>query len=150
MTAVIEAPKATGVHPCQDCGGPCRGLRCRICDGKYRRAVNAQKPKAERAPKPPMLPLSQRYPVPTPALNDRPLTEDELDEATCPQTDPDIFFAELGEGYHDAKKVCYGCPIAARCLAWALTEGFEYGVFGGASPPERKRILRTRRKRGAA
>lgn len=159
MTITQEAPvvverapgaRPTSKHPCQDCGKECRGWRCRTCDGKYRAAINAQKPKAERQKKEPLLPLSLRYPVPTPADDDSPLTEEELLAAVCPQTDPEIFFAELGEGYHAAKRVCHGCPIKERCLAWALQEGIEFGVYGGASPLDRKRILRTRRKEGEA
>jgi hypothetical protein len=98
-----------------------------------------------RTPKAPTLPLAERYPVPTPADDTSPLTEDELRDALCTQVDTEIFFAELGEGYHGAKSVCAGCPIAGRCLAAYLAE--EYGVFGGATPPERKRIRREAKKR---
>jgi WhiB family transcriptional regulator, redox-sensing transcriptional regulator len=154
MTIVIERPtvgrkRQNGIAPCLDCGKPCRGVRCRVCDGKYRSAINAQKPKKKREHVP-MLPLSERYPVPAPADDGSPLTEDELLDAICPQTDPDIFFAELGEGYHAAKKVCHGCPIKERCLAWALQDGIEFGVYGGASPLDRKKILRDRRRKADA
>lgn len=79
------------------------------------------------------------YSVPEPSPDRRPLTKDELEEAICAQVgDDEIFFAEKGQGYRDAEKVCAGCPIASRCLSSHLEE--EFG-FWAASPPVRKQLL---------
>ncbi len=37
----------------------------------------------------------------------------------------------------DALAVCKRCPIRAECLEAALTNGEEYGVWGGTLPEER-------------
>src|SRR5690606_24420303 len=62
-----------------------------------------------------------------------PWTEDAL----CAQVDPELFFPEKGASTTGAKSVCAACPIAAECLAYALDNGEEYGVWGGKSARER-------------
>ncbi|MFE7461779.1 WhiB family transcriptional regulator [Streptomyces sp. NPDC057554] len=43
-----------------------------------------------------------------------------------------------------AKKVCAGCQVRERCLTYALDTKEWYGVWGGTSGRERKRLLRRR------
>ncbi len=69
--------------------------------------------------------------------------EDFRHRAACRDVDPELFFpvAECGPE-HDAqvavaKAVCGGCPVRARCLAWALSV-LPYGVAGGMSEQERR------------
>lgn len=62
--------------------------------------------------------------------------------AACRDTNPDLFFpiTETGPGARQvrtAKAVCAACPVAARCLAWALDTGQPYGIWGGHTPAER-------------
>lgn len=134
---------------CRDCGKTAFGERCRQCAGAHRALMRKLNPKPEktrgRAPKVPAPSLAERYPVPTPADDASPLTKEELRQAVCAQVDTEMFFADLGEGYHEAKSICAGCPIAARCLAANLHE--EYGVWGCSSPPERKAMRREAKKR---
>jgi WhiB family transcriptional regulator, redox-sensing transcriptional regulator len=40
-----------------------------------------------------------------------------------------------------AKEVCGRCPVRAECLAWALDQRIEYGIFGGATEHERRQLL---------
>ena len=61
---------------------------------------------------------------------------DWLDEATCVDRDPEIFFTPSFE--KDAKKICKTCPVAKQCLLMALEKEFEYGVWGGLTEKERK------------
>ena len=45
---------------------------------------------------------------------------------------------------HRAKLVCGGCPVRAECLAEALDNEMEWGVWGGMTERERRAILRKR------
>jgi hypothetical protein len=42
---------------------------------------------------------------------------------------------------HQAKRVCTGCPVKIECLAAALDNGGEDGVWGGMTDGERKKLL---------
>ena len=41
-----------------------------------------------------------------------------------------------------AKKVCRACPVRIDCLLYATETEQEYGVWGGATEPERRRLGR--------
>ena len=43
-----------------------------------------------------------------------------------------------------AKAVCKGCPVVAECLADALDNRTEFGVWGGMTERERRALLRRR------
>jgi WhiB family redox-sensing transcriptional regulator len=75
----------------------------------------------------------------------RPEYEPWMDDALCAQTDPDLFFPDLGGSAKAAKAVCAGCDVAAECLAYALEHGEREGIWGGLSPLERRKL-----ERGAA
>lgn len=62
-------------------------------------------------------------------------------DALCAQTDPDVFFPELGGSTREAKAICAKCPVLARCRAFALEHG-ERGVWGGTSDGDRTRLRR--------
>ena len=66
------------------------------------------------------------------------------DRALCAEVDPEIFFpADGGSGCHDikaAKNVCRACPVSAECLSYALAADEEFGVWGGMSERERRRM----------
>lgn len=49
-----------------------------------------------------------------------------------------------GAAQHLAKRVCASCPIKVTCLAEALDNQIEYGVWGGLTERERRRLLRQR------
>jgi hypothetical protein len=72
------------------------------------------------------------------------LTVDEKDLALCSQTDPEAFFPEKGGSSREAKKICARCPIKLRCLEVALANDERFGIFGGLSERERRRIKRER------
>lgn len=63
------------------------------------------------------------------------------DRAACRGMD-DLFFPEEGHNTLPAKKVCDGCPVVSACLEYALETGQRYGVWGGTSEKERKRMNR--------
>ena len=62
--------------------------------------------------------------------------------ARCHGVDPTQFFPERGQSTRPAKGFCAACPVAARCLAYALREHEVLGIFGGTSPGEHREIRR--------
>lgn len=76
---------------------------------------------------------------------------DELDEvnswqmnANCLGVDPDLFFPERGASTKEAKAVCRGCVVRDDCLEYALANSEKFGIWGGLSERERRRIRRQR------
>jgi WhiB family transcriptional regulator, redox-sensing transcriptional regulator len=63
-----------------------------------------------------------------------------VEQALCTRVDPEWFFPKAGSSPHRAKKVCARCPVRLECLAWALTHNEEFGVWGGTSEQERRRM----------
>lgn len=58
---------------------------------------------------------------------------------------PDLYFPDLGGTSEPAKALCQGCPVLLQCLSYAIQADEPYGVWGGASVLERKRIKRNAR-----
>lgn len=65
-------------------------------------------------------------------------------EANCLGVDPDLFFPERGASTKEAKAVCRGCVVREDCLEYALANGEKFGIWGGLSERERRRIRRQR------
>lgn len=42
----------------------------------------------------------------------------------------------------DAERLCSGCPVTSRCLATALRNREEHGVWGGTTPKQRRAMWR--------
>lgn len=63
-------------------------------------------------------------------------------KAICSQTDPEAFFVEKGGTTKPAKKICLGCPVRQECLDYALKHDERWGVWGGYSERERRRLQR--------
>lgn len=61
-------------------------------------------------------------------------------EALCAQTDPEAFFPEKGGSTRDAKKVCGACNVRSECLEYALANDERFGIWGGLSERERRRL----------
>ncbi|WP_456595491.1 MULTISPECIES: WhiB family transcriptional regulator [unclassified Blastococcus] len=66
-------------------------------------------------------------------------------DALCAETDPEAFFPEKGGSTRDAKRVCTGCPVRAECLEFALANDERFGIWGGLSERERRRVRLQRR-----
>ena len=64
------------------------------------------------------------------------------DLALCAETDPESFFPEKGGSTREAKRVCRSCEVRAECLEYALKHGIRYGIWGGFSERERRRLMR--------
>jgi WhiB family redox-sensing transcriptional regulator len=63
--------------------------------------------------------------------------------AACKDTDPDELFVQ-GAAQNRAKLVCRGCAVRTECLADALDNRIEFGVWGGMTERERRALLRRR------
>jgi len=66
------------------------------------------------------------------------------DRSNCLGVDPDLFFPERGASTKEAKAVCCGCEVRMECLEYALRNGEKFGIWGGLSERERRRIRRQR------
>ena len=67
------------------------------------------------------------------------------ENALCAQTDPEAFFPEKGGSTREAKRVCSGCEVRAECLEFALASDERFGIWGGLSERERRRLRLMRR-----
>ena len=140
------------------------GVSLHVAEGRLPRArlVRPMTPKAEQPPA--VVPEGER-PIPgvrlgprfaasarrakgytPPARGPRAMRWQSL--AACQGVDPDLFFPERGASTREAKEVCRGCVVREECLEYALVNSVKYGVWGGRSERERKRI-RTRRRRAS-
>lgn len=63
--------------------------------------------------------------------------------AACRTTDPDSLFVQ-GAAQNRAKVICSGCQVRTECLADALDNRVEFGVWGGMTERERRALLRRR------
>jgi WhiB family redox-sensing transcriptional regulator len=63
--------------------------------------------------------------------------------AACNSADPDELFV-TGAAQNRAKALCMGCPVRTECLADALDNRVEFGVWGGMTERERRALLRRR------
>ena len=64
-------------------------------------------------------------------------------QSACRNADPDELFV-TGAAQNRAKAVCMGCPVRTECLADALDNRVEFGVWGGMTERERRALLRRR------
>jgi hypothetical protein len=61
--------------------------------------------------------------------------------------DPDVMYPVHGSQNGAAKRVCKPCPLKDECGEWAIKHD-EFGVWGGLSEKERRKIRKERCKAG--
>jgi WhiB family redox-sensing transcriptional regulator len=66
------------------------------------------------------------------------------DQANCRGANADLFFPERGASTRTAKSICRECQAREECLEFAITTGEKFGIWGGLSERERRRIRRDR------
>jgi WhiB family redox-sensing transcriptional regulator len=76
------------------------------------------------------------------ALCDNNEAEDWQERALCAETDPESFFPEKGGSTREAKRICSGCEVRAECLEYALAHDERFGIWGGLSERERRKLKR--------
>lgn len=69
-------------------------------------------------------------------------SEEWMGWANCRDTDPDVFYPEQGGCTEAAKRICGRCPVELECLEFALRTDERFGVWGGKSEHERRRLKR--------
>lgn len=90
-----------------------------------------------------------------PAIYERRNPQDWMDQAKCHGLPGNLFYAEYQHNnsqVQEARSVCRGthldhpgvCPVIQECLDYAINNGERYGVWGGCSERERRRIKRQR------
>jgi len=65
-----------------------------------------------------------------------------MEDAICAQTDPEPFFPDKGGSTKEAKRVCLSCEVRGECLNYALTNGERFGIWGGQSERERRKLAK--------
>jgi WhiB family redox-sensing transcriptional regulator len=62
-------------------------------------------------------------------------------QAACRDSQPDTLFVK-GAEHNKAKQVCSTCRVRSECLAEALENHIEWGVWGGMTERERRALIR--------
>lgn len=65
-------------------------------------------------------------------------------QANCRGIDPELFFPERGGSSAEAKAVCAGCVVREQCLDYALENHERFGIWGGLSERQRRRVRSAR------
>jgi WhiB family redox-sensing transcriptional regulator len=69
-------------------------------------------------------------------------------QALCAEIDPDLWFPEKGGNSRPAKQVCQSCEVRDQCLQYALDRDVRFGIWGGLSERERRRLRVIRSRAG--
>ena len=71
------------------------------------------------------------------------ISDDALDwqvSAACKGSDANLFFPERGASTRVAKAICRECAVRDECLDFAIDTGEKFGIWGGMSERERRRV----------
>lgn len=70
------------------------------------------------------------------------------DDAACLGLDPDLFFPTdtSPERADLARAVCADCTVTEECLDYAIATNQRWGIWGGTSDRDRRRIRQQRRQ----
>ena len=60
----------------------------------------------------------------------------------CRRYDPDVFFPGPDGSPDQAVRICRACPVVDECREWALDARVRYGIWGGLTERDRRRLLR--------
>lgn len=77
--------------------------------------------------------------IPIPITEERPWVV----FSACKDKDPNLFFPEDRKGANEAIAICGTCPVRTECLEYAIETDIRYGVWGGLTSKERRRLIRT-------
>jgi WhiB family redox-sensing transcriptional regulator len=72
----------------------------------------------------------------------------DVSKANCAGTDAESFFPDISTNarldFAVVRKVCHRCEVMDECLEWALHHEGDYGIWGGTTGSERRRIRQER------
>lgn len=63
-----------------------------------------------------------------------------VSRASCRSADPEDLFVRGAAQKKVAAAICRHCPVAAECLAEALDNHMEFGVWGGMTERQRRAL----------
>lgn len=66
-------------------------------------------------------------------------------KALCAEVDPNIFFPEIGEDVAKVKRICKACDVKEECLKFSLDNDERFGIWGGLSEINRRKLRAERR-----
>lgn len=59
---------------------------------------------------------------------------------SCQNEPPELFFPKRGTDTYIPKRICSTCPVEAQCLEYALDNNMAFGIWGGKSERERRKL----------
>ncbi len=62
--------------------------------------------------------------------------------ARCRNSDPEVFFVRGAAQSRRAVGICRGCPVREACLRYAIENEIEFGIWGGMTERQRRRLRR--------
>lgn len=67
-------------------------------------------------------------------------------EAACANIPTNVFFDAdiIKENERQIKRICNNCPVRLECEDYAISNGLDYGIYGGKTAAERQRIIEAR------
>lgn len=68
------------------------------------------------------------------------------DGAACRSAELDLFYSSEEEDIRAALGFCRSCPVREPCLSHAMAEREAFGVWGGTTERERRRVFRAERR----
>lgn len=77
-------------------------------------------------------------------------TERWQERALCAQVDPEVFFPDKGGSTREAKKMCLTCDVRMDCLESALENDERFGIWGGLSERDRRKVKKGQTRGPAA
>lgn len=62
------------------------------------------------------------------------------DRARCEGMRTEQFFPRKSDAEKETIKICLSCPVREECLQYAIDSGSNWGVWGGTTQQERKKL----------
>lgn len=62
--------------------------------------------------------------------------------ARCRDHDPEVFFVRGAAQSRRAIKICSNCDVRDECLQYSLENDVEFGIWGGMTERQRRRVVR--------
>ena len=77
--------------------------------------------------------------IPIPITEERPWVV----FSACRDKDPDLFFPDARSDTKEALAICASCPVRVDCLEYAIETDVRFGVWGGLTDKQRRRLVRS-------
>mgnify|MGYP001250654885 FL=1 len=66
--------------------------------------------------------------------------KDWSNRAMCKNLETEVFFPSRGEAVTPIKIICKSCPVVKPCLEYAMKSGEKFGIWGGTSERDRRKM----------